>query len=324
MSRPDFMAKQIIFVESNNNQKLKFENSNLVLIDTETNKTLLQHSCHKIFMIFVLGEYSITSVLIKNLKKYAIPIVFLNYNLRPYLTIAPDNKGNFLLRKKQYTNNVELELAKHVIKNKISNQIYLIKSLRYKTTLEKLELEKVEEKLLEVDLVNNSQELLGVEGNASKIFFEVYFKNMNFKGRRPRCKDDVYNLLLDMGYYYLFNFIEANLELYGFDNYCGFYHRFFFQRKSLVCDLVEPFRCIIDRRLRKSYNLKQITEDGFYLKNGQYYVKREFSKKYTKLFIEEILLHKEEIFMYVQSYYRSFMKEKNISEYPIFELGSEK
>ena len=85
LGRPDFMAKQMLFIESDNSKKLKLKNSNLILAD-ENNKIILQHPCTKIFMVFILGEFSITSVLIKNAKKYAVPIVFLNYNLKPYFS----------------------------------------------------------------------------------------------------------------------------------------------------------------------------------------------------------------------------------------------
>ena len=320
MTRPDFMAKQILFIDSNNSKKLKLKNSNLILVD-ENNKILLQHPCSKIFMVFVLGEFSITSVLIKNAKKHAVPIIFLNFSLKPYFSILPDNKGNFLLRKKQYLNTNDLDLAKHVVNNKIKNQIRLMTSLRYKTSNEKESITKVKALLKQISVVEHSQELLGIEGNTSKLYFRTYFKNLDFNGRRPRCKDDIFNLLLDIGYYYLFNFIEANLELYGFDTYYGFYHKLFFQRKSLICDLIEPFRCIIDRRIRKSFNLKQIKKDDFNFKNGQYHLKREFNKKYSQLFLREILLYKESIFLYIQSYYRAFIKSKKVDSFPIFDVG---
>lgn len=322
LSRPDFMAKQVLFIESDNSKKIRFKNSNLVLTN-ENSKIILQHPCTKIFIIFISGEFSITSVLIKNAKRYAVPIVFLNNNLKPYFSIIPDNKGNFLLREKQYSNSNNLEIAKCIISNKIKNQIDLMNSLRYKTIMEKDNISKIEELFKQINQIQNSQELLGIEGTASKLFFETYFKNLNFNGRRPRCRDDIFNLLLDIGYYYLFNFIEANLELYGFDTYCGFYHKFFFQRKSLVCDLVEPFRCIIDRRIRKSFNLKQINKDDFYFKNGQFYIKKDFNKKYSKLFLKEILKQKEKIFLYIQTYYRSFIKGREIENFPLFDMGAE-
>ncbi len=319
MSKPDFMAKQVIFLESDNSKKLRFKNSNIVLVD-ENNKILIQHSCHKIFLIFVYGEFSITSILIKNAKKFNIPIIFLNYNLKPYFSILPDNKGNFLLRKKQYNNSNDLLIAKRLISNKIFNQLKLMKSLRYKTIEEKNSIKKVESILFNIYSIKNSQYLLGLEGNASKLFFKTYFKNLDFNGRKPRCKNNILNLLFDIGYYYLFNFIEANLELYGFDTFCGVYHKFFFQRKSLVCDIIEPFRCIIDKRIRKSYNLKQVKKSDFYLKNGQYFIKKDFNKKYSRLFLKEILSYKEKIFLYIQKYYRSFMKDKTIKDYPFFNL----
>jgi CRISPR-associated protein Cas1 len=319
MSRPDFMAKQVLFLESDNSRKIRFRNSNLVVED-EAGKTIVQHPIHSLFMVFVMGEFSITSVLLKNAQKHAVPIIFLSYGLKPYFSILPEDKGNFLLRKRQYTNKSDFEIAKHIVRNKIENQLFLMGSLRYKTAAEKEAIKKVKDEMNLVAKTTDSKELLGVEGTASKLFFETYFKNLGFKGRCPRTRQDIFNLLLDIGYHNLFNYIDANLSLYGFDTYCGVYHKFFFQRKSLVCDLVEPFRCIIDRRIRKSFNLSQIKESDFGFENGQYYLKREFNKKYSKLFLKEILKHKEEIFLYIQAYYRAFVREKEIQKYPHFTL----
>lgn len=320
MSRPDFMSKQILFVESSKFKKFKFRNSNLVLID-EDNKTILQHSCYKIFVVYILGDFTITSVLIKNAFKFSFPIVFLSYNLKPYYSIVPKNKGNFLLRKKQYLSENNLNISKYIIINKTSNQLFLMESMRYKTNSEKVSIKKIKFLIKKINKCLDEKELLGIEGNASKLFFKTYFKNLNFIGRKPRTKQDELNLLFDIGYFYLFNFIEANLELYGFDVYYGFYHKLFFQRKSLVCDIIEPFRCIIDRKIKKGFNLKQINLDEFYLRNGQFYIKRDFNKKYSQFFLKEILKYKEEIFLYVQKYYRCVIKEKKISQFPIFKLG---
>lgn len=319
LSRPDFMEKQIILIQSDKSKRIRLRNSNLVLLN-ENNRVVLQNPINKIFMVFIQGDLSITSSFIKTAKKNAVSIIFINYNLKPYFSIVPDNKGNFLLRERQYSNSNDLDIAKHIIANKINNQLYLMNSLRYKTTYEKEDILKIKDLILEVKNAKDNQELLGIEGTASKIFFKNYFKNTEFNGRRPRCKDDIFNLLLDIGYYYLFNFIEANLELYGFDTYYGFYHRLFFQRKSLVCDLIEPFRCIIDRRIKKSWNLKQIDKNDFYFENGQFHVKKEFNKKYSQLFLKEILKYKEKIFLYFQSHYRSFIKGVEIEHFPNFEL----
>jgi len=323
LSRPDFVEKQVIFIESNNTNKIKLKNSNLVVLGEE-NKTILQHPLSKIFLVFICGEFSITSVLLRNARRYGIKIVFLNHSLRPYFSVSQQNIGNFLLRKKQYHNDKELDMAKFVVKNKLLNQRALMNSLRYKTQKEKGSIRRMNYLLEDISTARDSSELLGIEGAAAKLYFSTYFKNMGFKKRTPRTKTDIINLLLDVGYYYLFNFIDANLEIYGFDTYCGFYHKFFFQRKSLVCDLVEPFRCIIDRRVRKSFNLKQINKNDFGFGNGQYFIKRSFNKKYSRLFLKEILKFKEEIFLFIQSFYRNFMKGHSVSEFPMFLVGGKK
>ncbi len=323
MSRPDFMEKQILCLESTDARRLSFRNSNLLLTN-EDGRITLQHSCHKIFVVFIRGEFTITSNLLKNAKKYSFPLVFLNYSLRPYFVFNTGTEGNFLLRKMQYSCTSETEIAKHVIANKIRNQLQLMQSVRYKTKSEKESILSMRELLRSVQFIGNNQELLGIEGTASKLFFQTYFKNMDFKGRKPRIKSDIYNVLLDIGYTYLFQFIEANLSLYGFDIYCGFYHKLFFQRKSLVCDIIEPFRCIIDKRLRISYNLKQIQNSDFTYSKNRFELKRDSAKKYTELFLREILEHKEDIFMYVQSYYRAFIKEREICQYPVFHIGDSK
>jgi hypothetical protein len=48
-----------------------------------------------------------------------------------------------------------------------------------------------------------------------------------------------------------------------------------------------------------------------------------YSEKYTKMFLKDILEHKEKIFLYIQSYYRWFMKDKPLSEFPCFKINEE-
>lgn len=104
---------------------------------------------------------------------------------------------------------------------------------------------------------------MGIEGVSAKLYFQSLFKEHNWKARRPRAKQDITNCLMDVGYTILFNVINALLEMYGFDVYVGILHTQFFHRKSLVCDLEEPFRPIIDAALIKAMNLGQVSEKDF-------------------------------------------------------------
>lgn len=40
------------------------------------------------------------------------------------------------------------------------------------------------------------------------------------------------------------------------------------------------------------------------------------------IFLEDLLENKECIFLYIRGYYRSFMKGRNASEFPIFDVCS--
>ena len=128
------------------------------------------------------------------------------------------------------------------------------------------------------------------------------------------------NALLDLGYSMLFNMADSMLQIYGFDTYCGVYHREFYMRKSLACDVMEPMRPIIDYIVRKGINLKQFKKDDFEVINQRYVLRYRECSKYVNVFMSGILQYKDEMFLFIQSYYRSFMKSKNITEYKRFEL----
>ena len=208
-----------------------------------------------------------------------------------------------------------------MVENKIYNQAALLKNLRNKSLAEKDAIAQLENQLENLQHQNEWKAILGCEGSASRVFFNFYFQEMDWKGRKPRAKTDPLNVLLDMGYSFLFFWIENMLHLYGFDVYKGVYHQPFYQRKSLVCDVMEPFRCIIDHTLRKAWNLGQIKMEDFMLQKHQYLLKYEKQKEYTSLLLRAILEYKNEMYYYCRDYYRAFIREKKIEDYPFFKIN---
>ncbi|MDD3794018.1 MAG: type V CRISPR-associated endonuclease Cas1 [Candidatus Gracilibacteria bacterium] len=316
---PDFDEKQIIFIESFDTKNINFENENLTIKEEGIIKNKI--SLFKIFAIFLIGETTITSVLIRKFQEYGITLVMMKKNFTPYLVIGNETEGNYVLRKKQYEKTEEemLEIAKSIIKLKTHNQLELLKAIREKDLDIKGDITKINGIITKIDSVDNYESLLGYEGNVSKLFFTNYFKKIGWYKRAPRTKMDIKNLLLDIGYTYLFHFIEALLRLYGFDNYYGVYHRTWYARKSLALDLMEPFRCIIDKAVLKAYNLGQINEKDFKFQNGQYILPWENSRKYNAIFFKELLSYKKEMFIFIKDYYKYFMKGRN--EFPKFKIN---
>ena len=320
MSLPDFREKQIIFLSSDDQQKVSFRNTNVVVRDADNN-IIHQSSCYRLFCLIIIGNTVITSGLIERARKFAFSIVLMKQNMRVYEVLNAETSGNFLLREKQYTATCGNELARKIVHNKILNQRSLLMNIRGKTDEERIAIERISDYLQQATQADDRQMLLGLEGKSAQEYFQTFFSNMNWDSRKPRIKHDIPNLLLDIGYTYLFNLIECFLRLYGFDVYKGVYHTLFFQRKSLVCDLVEPFRCIIDQALKRAYGLKQVDAKDFELHQRRYVLPFKHNKKYTRIFLEALMKHKTDIFLYVQSYDRNFMRQNPVEHYPVFEIA---
>lgn len=319
ISRSDFAKKQIIVYCPAKGDLLSFRNDNIV-IKNKDNKIKYQSTCYQLFAILVIGHTTITTGLIQRAYKFGFSICLFSMSFKLYSIIGGRLEGNTLLRKKQYEYN-SLELGQRIIYNKISNQREALNLLRNKTieckriihTLDKLKCEVVQE---ELPLLS----ILGIEGSASKIYFSEMFAFTEWKGRKPRIKQDYINATLDIGYTVLFNAVDAIAGIYGFDTYYGVLHRCFYMRKSLICDLMEPFRPVIDIATRKGIKLNQIQEKDFENYNGRYVLKYEKSSQYTTFYLNAIMEYKEEIFLYIQGYYRKFMKKASVNDFPIFEV----
>lgn len=315
----DFKSKQIIFVFTNEKQKLSFSNDNIIVKDAEE-RVIHQSTCYRIFCLFVIGEMSITTKLIQKAKKFGFSIVLMTSGFRVYEVLSSVAKGNYILRNKQYLEKFGVEISKHIVVNKLLNQINLLKDIRVKNSSVKNNIELIQQYIEKIKILKNGDEkiLLGFEGMSTRLYFQSFFQTFSWNGRKPRTKVDIPNLLLDIGYTYLFNLVEAFLQLYGFDLYKGFYHTCFWERKSLVCDIVEPFRCIIDSSLKKSYGLNQIHEEDFKFINHRWFLSPNKNKHYSGLFISRLLDYRDDFFIYVQEFYRCYMQQKNIAEYPVF------
>ena len=285
------------------------------MIVDSNNKIKFQLSCYKLFAVYIVGGFSLTTGLIEKSKKFGFSICFYTYGFKYYAGINYKTEGNTLLRKKQYSCEYQIEIAKKIIINKIENQRNMIKKLRDKSLADGiLKLDMQINKLLINDY--NIQGIMGIEGVASKVYFNRLFHDLDWKGRQPRVKRDKINLLLDIGYTVLFNYLEGMLNNYGFDLYKGNLHQEFYKRKSLICDIIEPFRPIVDYKIRKIIKLGQTNNYKYYVNNGQYGLDWKNVSDFVYLILDEINKNKETIFDFIQSYYRWFMKGGKLDSFP--------
>ncbi len=315
----DIEYRSVFVINCIENKALRVSNGELLLENTEEKKTLTKLPFQKILALFVIGHITITTALIENCTKNGIPLVVMKPNFRPVFFFSITAEANYLLRKRQYeTCKTDLQIPKLLVANKIQNQLRLLEKTRQKTdAISKAKIQCTNALMLIPD-ARDYETVMGLEGRIAKSFFTAYFEQLNWNSRCPRTKIDPVNATLDIGYTILFNYIEAFVRLFGFDPYIGVYHRLWFKRKSLICDLVEPFRCLVDQQVRKAFNTNQCKTDDFKLFKNEFVLKHEKNSEYTRMFYDVLIEQKSTVFKYIRDYYRCFMQQKPSADYPQF------
>lgn len=321
----DIEYRSVFVINCIKERNLRVSNGELLLEEqvdeSDKMKTLTKLPFQKILALFVIGHIHVTTPLIEKCQKFGVALIVLKPSLRPVFFWANYAEANFILHQRQYSmEKDDISIAKIIVGNKIQNQLQALVFTRRKDDLTEQSRSTMYRCLSTLPNVADYDSLLGVEGTAAKAFFKAYYQDFDWQQRRPRTKCDALNATLDIGYTMLFNFMECFLRMFGFDLYIGVYHRLWFKRKSLVCDIMEPFRPIIDKAIRTGWNRKQFAENDFLVQKGEYYLKRERNGDYCRVFFDALMPYKTDIFKYVQSYYRCFMGQKSTEQYPFFEI----
>lgn len=129
----DIEHKHIFILHSNSVYSLKVSQGRLTVEDSENQKIITHLPFPKILAIFIVGHTKITTPFIDHCTKNAIPLIVVHSNFRPIFFYFTTSEANFLLRQKQYTySDNNIQISQHLIYNKISNQISLLKKTRQK------------------------------------------------------------------------------------------------------------------------------------------------------------------------------------------------
>lgn len=320
-SNKDIEHRQIFVINGLDNRKIHLVSFQLGIYDTEREQYLTKIPFNKILALFIVGHATLTTPMIDRCNKNGVSIIVVKPNFRLVFAYGKMAEGNFLLRQRQhYFPKDQTDIAKVLMQSKIANHKRLLQKTRKRSTDFLKAIATCDDALEKLPQQNDLKGILAIEGRVAKEFFATYYADLNWIGRMQRTKIDMTNAILDIGYSILFNFVECMLRLFGFDLYVGVYHQLWFQRKSLVCDLVEPFRALIDQSIRKNLNYKKFKPEDFEVKQGRYYLKKSENQKYYETFFRDVTAYKMDIFLFIRQYYRHFMGRKSVSSYPIFKI----
>ena len=214
------------------NCKLSYKNDYLIIRNDNLN---MIHLSEINTIIIENGMSSITSYLINELANHKIKLIICDEKHNPSCEMVP-YYGSFNTSKKILLQTIWSDERKNkvwqlIVKNKIHNQAMLLKKLEIN---EYEKLLKFEEEVKVGDSTNR-------EGHAAKVYFNLLY-GMDFN----RSSDDNTNKALDYGYSILLSIFNREKEKKGYITPLGINHRNEFNQFNLSCDLMEPFRPLID------------------------------------------------------------------------------
>lgn len=284
------------------NPDIKLGRDGLTIVAWIEDKKVSQFPIHNFRDIICFNYTGVSSGLLELCAEKGISITFLSRTGRFRGKFYGPVKGNVLLRKEQYRISEDKEesliYSKIFILAKIQNSIRVLdRFIREHPDHKRIEeirdsKNKLKESKENAVNVKNSEQLLGIEGDASREYFSVFdhliLKNKDifeFKGRSRRPPLDRVNALLSLSYSFIRVRVESALESVGLDPYIGYYHRDRSGRCSLALDLMEELRAYMgDRFVLTLINNAQIDKKDFYVKeNGAILFTDDGFKKFIDL-----------------------------------------
>lgn len=264
-----------------NKAKLNYKNRYLVVKKELEEKYI--HLSEIDTLIIDSIAVSISFYLLKELLDNKINVMFCDEKHNPYSKLKPlnarHNSSKKILEQIKWKAKKKDALWQNIVINKIRNQMRLLK--KTKSEGEDLLCEYMDDVKIG-DKTNR-------EGHAAKVYFYALFGK---KFTRNKVCD--VNAALNYGYNVLLSTFNKEVVCNGYLTQLGIHHKNEFNEFNLSCDLMEPFRVIIDNfvyhNLDREFD-QQYKLDLVNIFNNTYLYKK---KKYTlkdiiRLYTQDIL-----------------------------------
>lgn len=178
---------------------------------------------------------SISAYLLKELSDNKINIIFCDEKHNPFGELSTyyskHNTSKMIQKQISWTSSEKDKIWKKIVKNKLLNQAYMLSKIdseKYKLLLDYI---------IEVQDGDSTNR----EGHAAKVYFNALFGN-SFSRR----DESNINSALNYGYEILLSTFNKEIINNGYLTQLGIHHKNEFNKFNLGCDLMEPFRIVID------------------------------------------------------------------------------
>ena len=214
--------------------KLDVKLGYLVVRDEETSKIFLDEIA---LLVIENPAVSLTVCLLEALKEKKIKTVFCDSQHLPMAELVPYSdcyddvqKVKSQIRWSEETKDL---VWAEIIRDKISKQEEFLDELNL--SRESRLLRNYSEDIAEGDITNR-------EGHAAKVYFNALFGKEFIRG----ATDDI-NAALNYGYTVIMAMFSREITSSGYLTQLGIFHDNQFNHYNLACDVMEPFRILVDR-----------------------------------------------------------------------------
>lgn len=224
----------------------------------------VEFSAHKVQSIVIATGAHFSSNVIQLASQHNVDVVFLDQWGNPTARVWHTRMGSTAAIRRRQIEAAEadegLRFVREWTSSKLSNQLAFLQELRQRrsgsaalfnsptATLNDCR-DKIAGLTGTVDEIRNS--LMGLEGAAGRVYFaclgQLVPAEYQFSGRSRKPAQDAFNAMLNYAYGVLYSLVERSLILAGLDPFVGFLHTDNYNKKSLVFDVIEPFRIIAER-----------------------------------------------------------------------------
>ena len=221
-------------------------------------------SAHKVQSILVTTGVSLSSDALQLAAENNIDVVFLDRFGDPYGRFWQNRMGSTAaIRRRQLecADSPEgFELVHGWVEAKLRHQLEFLEELASRRPGTEADFQPAREGIrdclnrlggLDGTVEERRGTLMGLEGAAGRVYFACLGRLVpeayRFEGRSRQPARDAFNAMLNYTYGVLYSLVEKACICAGLDPYVGFLHTDNYGKKSLVYDLIEPFRILGDR-----------------------------------------------------------------------------
>jgi CRISPR-associated protein Cas1 len=210
------------------------------------------------------------------LSRNSIPLFIMNYDGNVISSILPPTVTRARLRRAQFEAakkpKVKFKIAKELVEAKITISLNLLELFAQERDIQReIQLAKREaKKLTKARMIN---QLRTVEARVALRYWQAYRKalpeSLGFQGRsitsRPNKASDPVNLALNYGYGFLEAECRMAINTLGLEPSVGFLHELSDTqtKQSLVYDLQEPFRFLVDLTVMRAFQSGKLNGGSF-------------------------------------------------------------